>query len=412
MFQVIKNTPVKRITAWLCILWLLILTVGCIFLYSSGKQTMYRFIEHDYEIAGALSQGTPTAELSLLTGTMKQENVERGKQMLAPYGYDKEIPEQLYQYYSELMIRPVLWYVLFVTLFFIGVLLLCFVQTGTIYKEIRRLKSAADHFVLDGDYQAPVCSEGDLSALKDSIHAMQEKVAFRVKALSKDKEYLKDLLSDISHQLKTPLAALRMYNEIIMERKNLSEERKQEFLLLGKQQIDRTDWLVQGLLKMARVEAGAIVMNLRENSLANTVEQATAPFLELASQHKINLRIDVPEEISFCHDRDWTAEAVGNIIKNAIEHTPDGGKVTVSAVQTPLVAELRIADTGRGMEVTEIPHVFERFYSKNKSPDCRNVGIGLSLAKGIIEKNNGSIYVKSSPGIGSEFIVTFLKEKS
>lgn len=251
-----------------------------------------------------------------------------------------------------------------------------------------------------------------MSALKGSMHVLQEKIAFRVEALGKDKAYLKDLLSDISHQLKTPLAALRMYNEIMMERKTLSEEKKQEFLLLGKQQIDRTDWLVQGLLKMARVEAGAVTMNLRKNALADTVEQAAAPFLETAHQHNISLRVEIGEDISFCHDRDWTAEAVGNIIKNAIEHTPDGGRVTITALQTPLIAELRIADTGSGMKTSEIPHVFERFYSANKSPDCKNVGIGLSLAKEIIEKNNGSIYVKSAPGEGSEFILTFLKEKS
>lgn len=412
MFKVMKNAQVKRMVVLLCMLWLLLLAVGCAFLYSSGKLTVYQLMEHDYEIVGELSQGTPIAELGILTGETKDVNIQSGKKLLAAYGYDRESPVQLYQYYWELIIIPIIWFFAFTTIFFLGVLWICLFQCGKIYREIQGLKSTTDHFILDGDYCAPACSEGDLSALKDSIHALQEKVAFRVEALGKDKEYLKDLLSDISHQLKTPLAALRMYNEIIMDRKNLSEEKKQEFLLLGKQQIDRTDWLVQGLLKMVRVEAGAIEMNLRKNSLTDTVEQAVTPFLEMASQRRIRLHIDVPDDICFHHDRDWTAEAVGNIIKNAIEHTPDDGKVTISASQTPLVAELRIIDTGRGMEVAEIPHVFERFYSKNKSPDCKNVGIGLSLAKEIIEKNNGSIYVKSAPGVGSEFIVTFLKEKS
>lgn len=404
-----KSVSAKRMLAFLAAVCLLLAAGGCFLIQFNAQKTIALLMEQDYEIIGAMSDGADIGKLSLLTGKTDAANIEKGKRILSGYGYDNAAPAKIYPYYKFLARNNMLLLVGVLVLFCAFAAGLFAANSAAVRRKIRALNHAALTYDLESDENAQPCGEGELASLENAIGELGSRVSYHVRALGSDKEYLKNLLSDISHQLKTPIAALRMYIEIMSEHEELSKEKKQEFLLLCKEQIDRTDWLVQGLLKMARVEAGAVQMQTRESYLADTVEQACAPFAETAKRGEVSLENRVSADIMLCHDRDWVAEAVGNLVKNALEHTPKGGAVSITANQTPLCAELHIKDNGCGMETTEIPHVFERFYSKNAAPDSHNVGIGLSLAKEIIEKNNGSIYVKSAPGEGSEFILTFLK---
>lgn len=412
MGRLMKNKYVRQAAALLLAVCLLLMACGCFLIYRNGEKTIQLLMEQDYDMIGAMADGAEIGRLSLLTGEIDPHNAAKGKEILSGYGYDANAPAKIYPYYQSLIQDQISLFLCLFALFFLLALGVFMGGMAGIYRKIRALHQAASTYHFETGVAVSHYSEGDLAALENAIQGLGDRVSYHIRSLDKDKEYLKNLLSDISHQLKTPLAALRMYIEILTERDSLSQERKQEFLRLCKEQIDRTDWLVQGLLKMTRVEAGAVQMHLRECYLADTVEQAVSPFMEMARCKGVSLEVRTPGEILFCHDRDWVAEAVGNLIKNALEHTPAGGKVQITANQTPLIAELHIKDNGCGMDTTEIPHVFERFYSKNTAPDSRNVGIGLSLAKEIIEKNHGSIYVKSTLGEGSEFTLTFLKGQS
>ena len=255
-----------------------------------------------------------------------------------------------------------------------------------------------------------VGGEGEEAAMRFAVSSMAGQLQYQNQSLQQDKEFLKNFLSNVSHQLKTPLSALRMYNEILLAKPGLHEEKRVDFLTRSRDQIDRTDWLIQGLLKMARMEAGAVEMQFSDVYLIDTVQTAVMPFREAANQKGVLLTTEVDSAIHFEHDGKWVAEALGNLVKNALEHTQPGGGVRVSAQETPLTVTVKVQDNGEGMDSTEIPHIFERFYRRSGETNAASVGIGLSLARQIFEQNRGDVQVQSERGKGSVFTVTFLKK--
>ena len=385
----------------------LLTAAGALFQYQNARETTRAFLRQDIALVGGMSEQKPLSQLSILTGEVSQQDVDAGNRLLAPYSYDETLPPAVNGYYRRIFGTQIFWFCLTAAVFFAAAVcgVLSF-MTG-LNRQLRMFTSeiSAPDFPKDASHE----EEGDFAALRSAVLSLAQRSGFHTRALQKDKEYLKSLLSDISHQLKTPLAALRMYNEILLDKPDLDRGKREEFLQRSKNQIDRTDWLIQSLLKMARVEAGAVKMNLKSGCIIDTVEQAVSPFGESARRKGVSLAVKIPPEIRLVHDGEWVAEAIGNIVKNALEHTPPGGEISLDAEETPLSVTVRIADSGEGMELDEIPHVFERFYRKSAGANAGNAGLGLSLAKEIVEKNGGEIFVKSSPGAGSEFTLTFLK---
>lgn len=236
---------------------------------------------------------------------------------------------------------------------------------------------------------------------------MNARVRYHADALKLEKKEMQTLLYDISHQLKTPLSALSMYTELL-ETRELSCRQRQKFAALSRTQISRMEWLIQGLLKLARVEYGSADMKIREASIAETLHMAAEPLYPAIRRKNIRYVMEAGEDIILAHDPEWLAEAVGNILKNAVEHTPPGGSAGIRAEDSPLTLTVTVWDTGNGIAPEEIPHIFERFY-RAKDADADSVGIGLSLAKRIVAAMDGDIYVRSEPGRGSQFIITFIK---
>lgn len=408
MTELFKNKSARRVVVLLLAVFMLLTAIGFAVLYQNNRSMTKAFIRQDTALVGGMAQNKPVTQLSILTGNVSDEDVNAGNALLKQYSFDTDMPIAINRYYQSVLDSQLRVYALWAAAFFVIVLLVILAFMSRYYIKLRELSNQASSLDFSGD--AEETNEGDFAALQSTVNSLAQRTNFHIDSLKRDKDYLKNLLSDISHQLKTPLAALRMYNEILLEKPDLNIEKRTEFLDRSKNQIDRTDWLIQGLLKMARVEAGAVEMNSRYTYLIDTVEQAIAPFCEFARQKGVTLALEISPKIQFEHDSDWVAEAMGNIIKNALEHTPAGKTIRIEAEETPLTVAIKIRDNGEGMTTAEIPHIFERFYHKNAGANTGNAGIGLSLAKEILEKNGGEIFVKSAPECGSEFTITFLKK--
>lgn len=247
-------------------------------------------------------------------------------------------------------------------------------------------------------------AEGELSVLKNEIYKLSEKLLRQTELLQADKRFLAKSLSDISHQLKTPLTSLLMMVELLSE-EGLPEEKRREFLENVRSGLERMEWLVLSLLKLSRLDADAVEFQREPLDAYELLLEAAAPISYLPEAKGVRLLLEPSEEpVTLLGDRQWLSEALGNLLKNCMEHTPEGGSVTLTYGGNNLYTELRIADTGEGIAPEDLPHIFERFY-RGKNSGSRSVGIGLALAKEIVSRQKGKITVESAPGKGTAFTV-------
>lgn len=250
-------------------------------------------------------------------------------------------------------------------------------------------------------------AEGELSILRSEIYKLALKLRTQADALKREKTFLSNSMADVSHQLRTPLTALNLSLSMI-KKPDTSPERKGELLQDITRLLSRLDWLVSAMLIMAKIDAGTARFAAERVELSLLVRRACAP-LEISMELKgIGFKAEIAEGAGFTGDIAWSAEAVANIIKNAMEHTPPGGEIRVSGKENSLFTELIISDTGSGISETDLPHIFERFYKGKSSPDG-SVGVGLAMAQLIFSEQNGSVRAKNSPQGGAVFTVRIYK---
>ncbi len=276
------------------------------------------------------------------------------------------------------------------------------------YRKIAELSLLIDK-LLHGDETISFgqFQEGELSVLHDEISKMTRRLIEQAEALKKEKGNLADALADISHQLKTPLTSLNILNASLCNEKMIDEER---YELIRKQAmlLSRMEWLIATLLKISKLDAGTITLKSQEICLKNVVEKAIRP-LEIAAELKMQTITQViPAELKLTLDTDWTAEALGNVIKNCIEHSPEGSTIEIKAVERPLLTQIIIEDNGTGFQEKDISHLFDRFYQGSGST-IGNAGLGLALAKTIIVNQGGVIQAKNRKSGGAEFEICFYR---
>ena len=223
----------------------------------------------------------------------------------------------------------------------------------------------------------------------------------------RDKETIQGLVSDISHQVQTPIANIRMFAEIL-QKHTLSDSQRETFLATMTDQIDKLDFLLQSLIKMSRLETGTFVLHMAEERLNDTIARAMSTVWTKADQKGIHLSADCADNISVQHDPKWTAEALGNILDNAVKYTPEGGSVSVSVRPWQFYTRIDITDTGIGIPEEHYHDVFQRFYRGEEAAAMEGVGLGLYLANGIITRQKGYISVASKAGKGTTFSVYLL----
>lgn len=223
----------------------------------------------------------------------------------------------------------------------------------------------------------------------------------------RDKEILQSLVSDISHQVKTPVANLKLYTGIL-QKPELPEEKRVLFVATMDEQINKLDFLMQSLIKMSRLETGTFVLTPAEARLGDTIAQAMSTVWAKAEKKQIELTVDCAPEIMVQHDSKWTAEAIGNILDNAVKYTPVGGRIAITVRPWQFYTRIDITDTGIGIPEEHYNDVFQRFYRAQEVAAEEGVGLGLYLANGIITRQKGYISVKSKVGEGTTFSVYLL----
>ena len=261
---------------------------------------------------------------------------------------------------------------------------------------------------LDGDHNARIeCDEeGELYRLFHTVNSMAAVLNAHADNELREKEFLKNTISDISHQLKTPLAALNIYNGLLQDG-DMELSAVKEFADLSEQELDRIEILVQNLLKITKLDAGAIVLEKTTENVADMMRDIELHFAYRARQEKKEIILSGSDHLSLFCDRDWLNEAIDNIVKNAFDHTESGATIRVAWNELPSGVQIVITDNGCGIHPEDIHHIFKRFYRSRFSKDTQGIGLGLPLAKAIIEAHGGLIEVESELGIGTSFIMNF-----
>lgn len=219
-----------------------------------------------------------------------------------------------------------------------------------------------------------------------------------------EKEELQSLVSDISHQTKTPIANLKLINDTMLTRP-LTEEKRKEFLQATGTQLDKLDFLIQGMVKTSRLETGVITLEKQDAVIGDTLVSAINGVLAPMEQKEINLSVDCPSDLTISHDSRWTSEALFNILDNAVKYTSAGGSIQVRVRDWEMYLRIDVTDTGRGIPEHSQGTIFKRFYRDEAVHDIDGVGIGLYLAREIITMQGGYITVESKVGEGSTFSV-------
>ena len=262
---------------------------------------------------------------------------------------------------------------------------------------------------IEGDYSTHMqpTSEGTIYQLCNSIEQLATMLQSKNESERQVKEFLKATISDISHQLKTPLAALSMYQEII-EGEPDNVKTVKEFMGKIGTSLGRMEQLILSMLKITRLDVGTITFEKESCQISDLVMQAVSELTTRADHEKKKILLDGAKADTLTCDVEWTSEAIGNIVKNALDHTKEGGTIRISWECSQLMTRIRIADNGKGIAPEDIHHIFKRFYRSNTSLNTPGIGLGLPLTKSIVEGQGGTISVQSALNEGTVFTISLL----
>ena len=275
------------------------------------------------------------------------------------------------------------------------------------YQQIAQLSLSLDKVLHGNAIQIDDQYEGELSILSDEISKMIIKLNEQTELLQKDKVRLTNAIADIFHQMRTPLTSINLSLTVLND-EHLSNDKALYYRRDIKKQLEKLQWLIETLLKMSKIDAKTAIFHRREMLAKDILTKAIEPFaipMELKEQKCV---LNCSNEKMFV-DEQWTMEAFSNLIKNAMEHTPDGGTIQLNVSENPLYTEVIVQDNGEGIPEEDIPYMFERFY-KGRNAKPESVGIGLAFARMIITAQNGIISVKNNPDGGACFSVRFYKQ--
>lgn len=288
----------------------------------------------------------------------------------------------------------------------------------SLYKDVDEVSKVMLE-VVEGkeDYHTEVYKQGSMGILYTNFYKMVTALRESQLKAGEEKEFLKETISDISHQLKTPLASLNVFIDLLYDDKLKDEAKKKEVLAEAKKQLSRMEWMVLAMLKLARIEAGAVQFDIKKCDAKNIVRTAIEGVNYLAEKRSQRMRLEIQGrvgesddlEIGILCDGEWLTEAIINLLKNASDYSGEGTTITVTLEEHELFTKLQVQDEGVGIPEEALPHIFKRFYRVDNSVNPGSVGIGLALSKSIVEGMKGKIKVKSEVGKGTCFTITFLK---
>lgn len=379
-------------------------TVLLSYMTNDFQKTM---VEHDYGTAGYLVNHPGTNVAAAFTKDKTDADLEAGRQILKEAGCHENTDPRMvpavaaYQKRTAVMLGCMLFSV------FAGIFLTVWIYIRRQRKVLAKADTVITRF-LSGDTGQRIDSEetGDWYSLFHRINELAAILSAQAEHEKQTRVFLQDMISDVSHQLKTPLAALKMYDEI-MAQEGTDRETIHAFSQKSLREIRRVEDVVYTLLKIARLDAGTVRMEKAEENMEMLLKDVTERFETLAAQEAKEIVLSGSSEVSLYCDALWMSEALGNVVKNALEHTGRGGKVVISWERTPLLANIIVEDNGTGIHQEDIHNIFKRFYRSHISQDTHGIGLGLPLAKSIVEAHQGTISVTSRVGQGSRFVLSF-----
>lgn len=304
--------------------------------------------------------------------------------------------------------------VICIAICFLGAGIAIFAVCYRYFKEQDRvLETAAAQIrnFISGDREARIAcvEEGELYRLFHEVNSLAAILNAKAENEGQSRKFLQNTISDISHQLKTPLAALNIYNGIMQTEAEVNDlPTIREFTGLSEQELDRIETLVQNLLKITKFDAGTIMIEKRSENISDMMADIKTQFSFRAEQEEKEIILSGSEELIFVCDRDWIMEAIGNIVKNALDHMESGDKIQIRWGQSASAVRITIKDNGCGIHPEDLHHIFKRFYRSRYSKDTQGIGLGLPLAKSVVEAHNGTIEVDSRLGEGTVFVINFL----
>lgn len=415
MIKYMKEEPLIRKTI------IIVLTV-IILMYSSFG--IFQFMQlntiHKNQIktfqrvVGTLSLEYPEKESEIVNAIFqeKDNDVQKiGEEILRKYGYNLEtdmLNDNTFINYRSGLIR--------INIVILAILLVVNMTTvmivsNKIFSYLNKIIDAINEFI-KGDYRDSdyYLEEGMIASVSNLLNKLGNSIALKQDKLIEERESAKALVTDISHQLKTPLASLKMCNSILSE-ENLIDEERIEFLDISENNIKKLEYLIDSLVNISRLEAEMIKITPVNTSIKETITKAISSVYVKALDKKIDIELEEFEDKIIPHDAKWTEEAIFNILENGVKYTKEGGNIKVSLVETVNFIRIFIKDNGIGIKKEDYNNIFKRFY-RGKSENVKNVegsGVGLYLSRKIIEEQGGSISVKSKEESGSEFIILMIK---
>lgn len=408
----LKNKNIKYLILPMIILTIVTSMAITIQTYNQYKKVTIAANQKIAEIIGVIKKEDPEIDTRTIIKTLNSkqdtEEYQKGQEELKKYGININEANSIITVQNQMKQNMVL-NIILIIVFSILWMAIIFVYLRKRDRKINQITQYINQ-IKNRKYDLDINenSEDELSNLKNELYKITVMLKEESEISKKDKDNLKMSVEDISHQLKTPLTSITIMLDNLKDNPNMDENTKQKFIFEISKQIDWINWLVISMLKLSKLDANVVQFYEEKINLKKFIEEIIKNLeipIEIKNQQII---IEGNESASFVGDYKWQQEAVTNIIKNCIEHNKENGKIYIKYEENTLFTKITIRDEGEGMTKEDLKHIFERFYKGQNSSE-NSVGIGLALAKNIIEKNNGMISCKSELDKGTEFVIKYMK---
>lgn len=384
--------------------FIILICIGLVMLLNISLLKLYDFYVYQSlnKIIYVLEDKYSNIEGELIEALVNDGETE---DVLGKYGINENTINEL-DSYQDFRVKIILLVSSTFIVVLLFLLLIYYMYNRKLKKEVRVINQYLQD-ILNDNYELNIAdyNEDDLSVLKNDIY----KVTIKLKNLSnyeqREQQFLMNTLEDISHQLKTPLTALMITNDILVNN-DLSKEERKEFLMREAKELEKMEWLITTLLKLSKLDSGAVKFKKEKVKVEELIDEALESLLVSLELKKVKV-IKKHLDFNLICDRAWMREALTNILKNAYEHVLENGNIIINGEDNPVYKAIIITDDGVGIKKEEIKNIFKRFYSASSSKN--SMGIGLNMARIIVQKHNGKIEVTSEPGKYTTFKIMFMK---
>ena len=402
-----NKIELKKMCLTSCIVIIIFLITFSILIYKQYKTYTYNFNQKIAGIIDNVLEKYPDIEkreiVEILNSSDKTNN-----EILREYGIELDKDSVILENNTDFQ----KFIIIDVSTLIVFILILSIIVFKYNHSESKKINEITKYIeeINRGNYKLNIeeNTEDELSILKNELYKITVMLKEVAENSQKDKTTLKDSLSDISHQIKTPITSILIMLDNILSDENMPEDIKKDFIKDIKREIINIKFLVESILKLSKIDSNSIKFIKKEVFIKDIIDEAVKNVSMLSELKNIEIIVSGDDSIKTICDLKWQVEAITNILKNCIEHSYENRKIYINYNQNNMYTELKIEDNGTGIDAKDLPHIFERFY-KGKNSSSDSVGIGLALSKSIIESNNGYIQVDSKLNKGTTFIIKYLK---